>query len=327
MNELEVTNFQSYLHTYLNFHPRVNIIRGTSNHGKSAIVRAIDWVISNQPRGTPFCNWNKTLKDGVEVNISFDKGSVSRLVNNKFNGYVIFDNDTEEESTLEALRNDVPNEIRIVSNNMDSSNIHRQDDGYFLLQDTPGNVARKLNERSGLGDIDTVALVSKRLLDDCSSKLKLYKTSLEEAETEEEHLSEFEQFAKPIDEINKYFKRMITVSEKVDSLISRIETLEAINQKIDKYNRILSAKEDTEKLAEFLDKRISVSARHTRIGLFVKDIKAIQNKIDMFKEELKFRPDIEEIKKLFAERSEVIEDWKKILYLKQNVLNIKEDIL
>jgi len=326
MNELEVINFQSHPHSYLSFHPKVNIIRGTSNHGKSALVRAIAWAVTNQPRGTSFCNWNKTLKDGVEVNLSFNKGTVSRIVNNKFNGYRIFDNDTEEEAEFEALRNDVPNEVRVTSDNMDESNIYNQDDGYFLLQETPGNIARKLNERSGLGDIDTVAKVSKKLLDECSSKLKYFRESLKDAESEVIVLSEYEKLGNHIKAINDYFRRSILIQEKADSLESRIETLKVINAKIEEFKHVLKAKQSIKELAEILEERLEIAAKHTRLGFFVKDIKNIQKRIDMFKDEVQLKPYIDEITILLSEREKAVEDWKKILYLKQAIIGIKEEM-
>lgn len=326
MNELEVINFQSYLHSYLAFHPGINIIRGTSNHGKSAIVRAITWAITNQPRGTSFCNWNKTLKDGVEVHVSFNKGVVSRIVNNKFNGYKIFDNDTETEEELEALRNDVPNEILIVSDNMDASNIYNQDDGYFLLQDTPGNVARKLNERSGLGDIDTVAKVAKRLLDECTTKLKFYRIDLEKTEDEIETLSGYERFGNDIKAINDYLRRSTLVQEKADSLVSRIETLKVIHEKIEGFQHILSAREAVKEISELLDERLAIASSRFRLYSAIEDITNLHKRIDMFREETQLKPDIDEINRLIEKRNKVVENWKKILYLKRDIVRIKSHI-
>ena len=44
---IEITNFQSHANTVLEFHEGVNVIKGTSGHGKSAIIRALEWLLTN----------------------------------------------------------------------------------------------------------------------------------------------------------------------------------------------------------------------------------------------------------------------------------------
>ena len=69
-----IENFQSHARTELTFSPGLNVIIGPSDHGKSAVLRAIRWALYNEPRGTEFvrhgareCRVTVTMSDGAEV--------------------------------------------------------------------------------------------------------------------------------------------------------------------------------------------------------------------------------------------------------------------
>lgn len=71
---LLIENFQSHARTELDFVPGLNVLVGPSDSGKSAILRALRWVLFNTPRGTEFiregaeqCRVVLTLENGTEI--------------------------------------------------------------------------------------------------------------------------------------------------------------------------------------------------------------------------------------------------------------------
>jgi DNA repair protein SbcC/Rad50 len=44
INKVRIENFQSHEDTLMEFHKGLNVITGPSDHGKSAVMRAIKWV-------------------------------------------------------------------------------------------------------------------------------------------------------------------------------------------------------------------------------------------------------------------------------------------
>lgn len=97
--------------------------------------------------------WNRK-KDGspkgeTSASISLDDHVISRIRNQDRNGY---DFDGVE---LSAIGRDVPEQITAIFNVSDI-NIARQADPYFLLTDSSGEVARRLNELVHLNIIDEV---------------------------------------------------------------------------------------------------------------------------------------------------------------------------
>ena len=51
IKNLHIKNFQSHEDTFLEFHPSVNIIIGSSDSVKTAIIRALRKVVWNRPSG------------------------------------------------------------------------------------------------------------------------------------------------------------------------------------------------------------------------------------------------------------------------------------
>ncbi|HAA42512.1 MAG TPA: chromosome segregation protein SMC, partial [Ruminiclostridium sp.] len=54
IEEIIIENFQSHKNTKITFKDGLNVIIGASDHGKSAIIRAIKWVLYNEPRGSDY---------------------------------------------------------------------------------------------------------------------------------------------------------------------------------------------------------------------------------------------------------------------------------
>jgi len=133
----------------------VNIFTGSSDNGKSSIIRGLFWFVKNRPVGDKdrrhySKNGEKkyTTKTAVDVIFANNSGA-SRIKSNTKNVYKI----KGQKDDLKALRTDVPEEIELL-HNMSEENIQSQDQSYFLLNLSPGNVAKKLNMVAGLEQMD-----------------------------------------------------------------------------------------------------------------------------------------------------------------------------
>jgi chromosome segregation ATPase len=324
LQELELINFQGHVHSYFEFHPRFNVIRGTSNHGKSSIIRSILWALENEPYGIDYLNWDKDVKDGFETHMGFEDGSISRIKNKKFNGYR-FNTHSIDDTTLEALRADVPSEIRDVTY-MDRYNIRGQDDGYFLLQDSAGNVARQLNEKSGLEDIDKVDKISKGLLDEFKTQLRFSKEELEKHNKRKEFLDTFKQFKKPIQDLDDKFEELDDVNKRLKSLTSIRDNLCSIETEMSKLEKVLEHGDDIKVISNLLNRRLKISSKWTSLRLALNDIDKLDTKIEHVLIELEMSPVINDLNLLINEREETINNWKYIQFTKTAIENIEDEL-
>lgn len=146
IQSITLQNFQSHSQSLLELDPGINIIVGDSDSGKTAILRALNWVLTNRPTGDAF------RRNGTEktiVTVAVDNGSISRLRSNRENVYL----DALGEK-LAAIGTSVPESVtNLVRMDVDV-NVQRQLDAPFLLSCSAGEVAQRLNTVVGLDDID-----------------------------------------------------------------------------------------------------------------------------------------------------------------------------
>jgi exonuclease SbcC len=149
LKAIEIKNYQSHKSSSLEFSPGLNAITGSSDSGKSAIIRAILWGLRNRPSGGSFKSWFADDKESVEVAFEFDNDWFVKDRVGAKNRY------RTEGGDFEALRSDVPEPVQAISNIVDY-NIQTQFQQYFMLQDSAGDRAKRMNELVGLDIIDRI---------------------------------------------------------------------------------------------------------------------------------------------------------------------------
>lgn len=324
LQELELVNFQGHVLSYFEFHRHLNIITGTSNHGKSSIVRAILWATQNEPYGVDYLNWYKDEKEGVEAHLVFDTGTVGRVKRKNFNGYVLSTLSVDED-TFEALRGDVPIEVEAV-HQLDRHNIRGQDDGYFMLQDSPGNVARMLNKKTGLDDIDKVNRISKEVLGEYKNKLTFTTEELKKNKQRQEYLSDIKSFEKQIHELDSLYEEFDRLEKVKNGMEKILANIFDIDIKIEDCNQVLKRQKDLDVLVKLLDKRLKLAANKTRLTLSITLIDRLDKDIKNLEFQMEKQPLINDINLLILERSEITKSWNDILFTTTRIKNLDRDI-
>ena len=227
---LELKNFQGHVASSLNFVPGVNIIKGTSHNGKSSIIRALKWALQNRPLGEAFRNWDAPEDAEVKVALQFDDGVVIRKRDGKFNGYIV------DGLELEALGRDLPEEVTNITR-MDETNCQFQHDSFFFLQDTPGNVAKRLNEATNLTVIDETLTRTNQEINRISSDTKLAQKVIKQAEEDLKQYGHVEQAGKEVDSLIRTHKTLTETADQRGTLTSLCSDLK------DAQNSISEAKD------------------------------------------------------------------------------------
>jgi len=148
IKSLKIQNFQSHEKAELEFSPGVNIIVGSTDSGKTAIIRALRWLIWNRPSGDSIrSHWGGE----TSVTLGTENGTISRS-KDKIDTYVLVTAEGKE-FTFKAFGTSVPEEIQMFLN-IGEINLQRQSDAPFLFSETPGNVAQRFNKIAKLDKID-----------------------------------------------------------------------------------------------------------------------------------------------------------------------------
>lgn len=223
---LELKNFQSHKKTMLEFVPGVNAIVGTSDSGKSAIIRAINLIVNNRPSGIEYLNNSMDKKDSCIVSLKMDECSVVREKNNRtgknqINRYILDDNE------LKAMGVGIPDEVQ-AKLNMSELNTQYQMDAPFLISETPGEVARVLNRVVNLDIIDKSLSRAESQKRSINSQIKLLSEQLENREDDLKKfdtLDDMDYKLQILEETDKCISEAVDASNDIVNILEEFDEL------------------------------------------------------------------------------------------------------
>lgn len=174
LEKLKLLNFQGHIDSTLEFSKGVNVIIGESDEGKSSIIRAIEYLGLNSPSKNNYKNRKCKDKDLMQIAGTFNGTLVTRLKSKTINQYQIND-----EKPFKALKTELPDEVQQIMNLKDI-NIQSQSDAYFMLNLTPGQVAKKINKVVNLEVMHKVLSGTKTDITDAKQNVLFWTTKKDE---------------------------------------------------------------------------------------------------------------------------------------------------
>jgi exonuclease SbcC len=185
LNSIHIKGFQSHVDTTLNFHSGLNVIVGPSDNGKSASLRALWWLLYNEPSGTEFFN-DGTKTQSVEADFMSARIKRSRTKTNA--GTYTITKPGEEEVVLKGFGKKVPLKVIeahqmpqvMVLDSNESVNIARQRDPDFLMGVTPSVRVGLLNVLAGVNVADEASKLALQETNKLGSELNYTVKTIEE---------------------------------------------------------------------------------------------------------------------------------------------------
>lgn len=215
IKSVKIKNFQSHRKTFLEFDKGVNVIVGASDSGKTAIIRALRWLVWNRPTGDSFCS---TWGGNTHVSVETDTHKISRN-KGKENNYVVQQND-KKPIEFKAFGTGTPTDIQEILN-INEINLQQQLDKPFLLSDSPGQVAGFFNKIAGIDLIDNSIKAIQKEIRATTQTI----TSLKEiVEEENEELKKYDN----LDIVEKEIVRLEKLERKKTGLVRRGRELFAL---------------------------------------------------------------------------------------------------
>lgn len=226
IEELLLKNFQTHEKLKIIFDPMVTVIVGKTDSGKSSVIRALRWVLLNQPRGGAFVKHGET---GSGVRVKIDGAAITRAKEGDQNTYTLDDN------SWTAFGTNIPERITKFTQ-IDELNFQQQHDPPFWLSLSAGEVSRRLNAIVDLEIIDKVSAGIKSKLQDQKRQVEL---NLGRLRVEKEKLETLSWVAKAEIDLAKLSERegeihdRISVKDQLDRLLQEIlELCKVLNRKV-----------------------------------------------------------------------------------------------
>ncbi|MBC7194597.1 MAG: AAA family ATPase [Caldisericia bacterium] len=319
IKEIIIKNFQSHKYTKISLSENINVFLGKGNAGKSAIIRAIIWVLFNEPKGSEFI---RKGEGSAFVSITLDNGfKVIREKGNNVNKYTLISPD----GTIKEFSNfgfDVPEEIRRVlgiktlpleNGKKLNPQIKEQMENIYLLDESPSIIHSTLLTISG-GQVFDEAINS-------------IITDLQRLDRKEKELK------KEIEEKAFLLKKYEGIDDKKENLIKLKKEIDLNKKEIEKKNNlenldkelknIKRERENTFKSYNILIKVDPLEKESLSLNEYKNKITDLKNKVSNFE---KTRDNIKRILKEIEiiNKSELNEEIPlKLKILKEKLENLK----
>lgn len=147
LEKLLIENCQCWRKLELTFDPNITTIVGPSNRGKSTIIRALKAVLLNDVKWKHFKSYGEST---AKITVDIDGSTITRVKSATENEFILQMPGQPPEKT-----NDSSERLQTIIN-MGDVNLQNQSEQYFLVNQSPGQVAKSLNNVAGLGDIDVI---------------------------------------------------------------------------------------------------------------------------------------------------------------------------
>ncbi len=249
IKSIRLKNFQAHAEMEVAFSPTITTIKGSTDRGKSAILRALRWLCLNDFAGNEF------IKEGEKktvVEITTTDGEIIRTksTDGTVNTYEL------EGRVLKSFGQDVPADVATVLQ-LNPINFQGQHDAPFWFCETAGEVSRRLNAvidlsiiDKAIGAIGTEVRQSQEKKAFCLERLEAAKRELESLDPQRRRVDQFKRLRKQEATVQK----MEDQASQFAGLVDRIRDNRAkeLEVKAEAGNRALEAM----KRALFLQERI-----------------------------------------------------------------------
>lgn len=310
IDSISIQNFQSHKDSKLEFSPGVNAIIGPSDSGKTAIIRALRWLVWNRPQGDAFrSSWG----GDTQVSLTLDGSVIERHKSKTKNGYIL------NGSEYEAIGTEVPDEIKTVLN-LNEINLQSQLDRPFLLDSSPGEVAKHFNKVAHLDIIDKSSQVVQKWIRSIDQDIAAGRQNLAELRHQLERYAYLEELENEIASLEKLDKSRQIHIENSRALQQLIENIVQTEGELAKNEAIAEGEQLVNQVLDLTKRRNEMQEKIDELKRLIQQIDSIDNQIQQYGEYEELEKTVLDILPLYRQRDKIIEG-------KNNLKRLTEEIV
>lgn len=302
---LLIKNFQSHKDTTLELSDGVNAIIGPSDSGKTAIIRALRWLVWNRPLGDQFRS-NCGGDTEAVILLGGELSEVKRQRTKTANMYILEDAISGAMLKFEAIRQDVPEEIQKTLN-MNEINLQMQLDAPFLLSNSPGEVGAHFNRIAHLDIIDIGTQNVQKWKRSIEQDIRSGEQHLQQQQEELKkyaHLDEFEQRLQILETLDE---QRILLYQKRDRLFKLTDILTSVEAEFAAREEILEIEIHVNQTLGLIRMRRDIGIQYSELELTLDRLAKMEEASVQLQEKTKNEGKINELLKLNDQRTKLKE--------------------
>lgn len=319
ITSLKISNIQSHENSELTFHPGVNIIIGETDKGKTAIIRALRWIVWNRPSGDSL---RSTWGGKTSVRLETEEGVAIRS-KDKVDSYDLHING-KKNIEFKAFGTSVPEEISSFLN-ISEINLQEQLDNHFLLGKgwTAGSVAAHFNKVANINKIDTSTSNINKKVSKLESDIVYDKVQVKEKK-EELLTFEYLDIAESLLEVLEDQESRLTCSRNsAYNLRVKIDDIENFTQTIETCKEGLVIEDSVNIILNQINRIDILKRKRNTFETLIENIKEKQKEIQQFSKLTKLSPLVTGILKDTTEKESQSNEQKALFKLLSSIQSIK----
>jgi len=282
LEKLLIENFQRHKRLLLEFDKEITCLWGSTDRGKSSCIRALCWLLTNQPRGDTFirhdCN-------STSVTLWVDGHKVKRERGKGVNSYQLDDG-----TPFEAFGSTVPEEIAKVLN-VSQVSLQRQLDQPFFFTLSPGEVSRELNQIVNLDLIDQTLSQLAQEQRRAKAALDVNQDRLQQARDRKQQLAWVKQADQALLKLEERENQIDEWHAELDGLTGLLQEINEVDSKLAQYSQETSQQERLVQLGELvIEKKKEVANLDELLSMLTynqEQIDTAQKLVEEYEQELK----------------------------------------
>jgi len=230
IKKIVLENFQDHENSEIELTNGINIIIGSSDAGKSAILRAVNFVFHNNLKGDSFIRHNT---HECKVTIQFSDGvEVTRIKGSDVNSYIYIDTEGNKHS-YPKVGTSIPEDIKKVLNSPPLDDKKRpisyadQMSNLFLVDLSPTDLPRTLSELTGIHSLQNAAEI---LSKNARSYDRTIKDKNDKINTLNDKISQYDYVDKDLEKINEIEKSLTVINKTISKTKSARDFIEKNNK-------------------------------------------------------------------------------------------------
>lgn len=298
---VHIQNFQSHPDSKLEFASGVNVIVGSSDSGKTAIIRALRWAVWNKPLGDAFrSDWG----GDTQVKVELGKGEFVRRFKGKGGDRYVreeWDPDDPENSPQEmefkAFGTVPPQEIDDTFN-LKELNLQNQIDRPFLLDVSPGEVARYFNRIAKIDQIDSSIQTVEKWVREIRQHISNHETQITEQQANLDSFKYLDKMEAEIEVLEQMQTRRDRKRQDVQTLQNKVQEIGKVEQEIESQILVLRADKVVDNILYLFDQKDSAESEFAAISKVLQDLEHTESQITDYQTRLPSREQVNDLIKM-----------------------------
>jgi exonuclease SbcC len=234
ITKVRIENFQSHEDTEFELSPGVNLIVGSSEAGKSAILRAINFAMHNEPRGDDFV---RIERDETRVHLWWSDGCyLCRIKGTNRNAVIVRDKDGYE-TGFDRIGTSLPQEALDILGNppIDSESgpiaYSDQHQPLFLVTLTASELPKTISRLTGIDDFEDAAELLNKEANAANKKIKDSTKRIEHIDVQ---LKNFIQLDDQLDQLDQ----MELLATQIDDIATDVQKAQSLKDSYDDIKKL-----------------------------------------------------------------------------------------